>query len=173
MAGNLILAGYALSTVFRRGFRGRRAAMVSKALSGGDALMKKLEEIASRMGGGEVSIGFLENATYPDGTPVAAVAFWNEFGKPGQPPRPFFRQMIAAESTTWPGKMAKLAKATDYDGDAVLEGMGMDIKGALQQSINDFQTPGLAQSTIDVKGFAKPLIDTSHMLNSVDYEVKR
>ena len=142
-------------------------------LTGGDALMRKLEEIAARLGGGAVSVGFLGDAVYPDGTPVAAVAFWNEFGKPGQPPRPFFRQMIAAESPSWPAKMAALAKATDYDGDKVLALMGEDIAGALKQSINDFTTPGLAESTVDAKGFAKPLIDTGKMLNDVHYEVKR
>jgi hypothetical protein len=68
--------------------------------------------------------------------------------------------------------MAALAKASDYDGDKVLALMGEDIKGTLQQSINNFQSPPLAPSTIDAKGFAKPLIDTSHMLNSIAYEVK-
>ena len=144
--------------------------MVEKSLSGGDALMKKLEDIAKKMGGGAVSVGFLQGATYPDGTPVAAVAFWNEYGSSG-PPRPFFRQMIAKESPSWPVKMAKLAKLTNYDGDRVLGLMGEDIKGALQQSINDFTSPALAQSTIDAKGFSKPLIDSSHMINSAGYEV--
>lgn len=134
--------------------------------------MKKLEEIAQKMGGGAVSVGFIDGAVYPDGTPVAAVAYWNEYGKKGQPPRPFFRRMIAAESPTWPSKMAALAKATNYDGQRVLGLMGEDIKGALQQSINDFQSPGLAQSTIDAKGFSKPLIDTKKMLDDVSYEVK-
>lgn len=143
------------------------------ALTGADSLMRKLEEIAKKMGGGEVAVGFMENATYPDGTPVAAVAYWNEFGKPGQPARPFFRQMIASESPKWAYKMSKLAKATGYDGDKVLALMGEDVKGSLQQSINDFQTPGLAASTIVQKGFAKPLIDTAHMLNSISYEVKK
>ena len=148
--------------------------MAGRTLQGSDAVMKALEEIARKMGGGEVSVGFMEGATYPEGTPVAAVAFWNEYGVPShnQPPRPFFRQMIAAESPTWPGKMAKLAKATDYDGDRVLALMGEDIKGALQKSINDLQDPPLAPSTVEAKGFGKPLIDTSHMLNSVSYEVK-
>lgn len=141
-------------------------------LSGGDALQKKLDEIARRMGGGAVSVGFMDGATYPDGTPVAAVAFWNEYGNGrGSPPRPFFRDMIAKESPTWAAKMARGAANSDYDGAQVLALMGEDIKGALQQSINDFQTPGLAQSTIDEKGFAKPLIDTSHMINSISYEV--
>lgn len=148
--------------------------MAGRTLQGSDGVMKALEEIARKMGGGEVSVGFMEGATYPEGTPVAAVAFWNEYGVPShnQPPRPFFRQMIAAESPTWPGKMAKLAKATDYDGDRVLALMGEDIKGALQKSINDLQDPPLAPSTVEAKGFGKPLIDTSHMLNSVSYEVK-
>lgn len=142
--------------------------------------MAKLAEIAKSMGGGQVSVGFMEGATYPDGTPVAAVAFWNEFGKPVhrgngdyfQLPRPFFRQMIAKESPAWGRKMAKLAKATDYDGPRVLGLMGEDIKGALAQSINDFTAPPLAPSTVAAKGFEKPLIDTSHMLNSITYEVK-
>ena len=146
--------------------------MAGRTLQGADGVSKALEEIAKRMGGGEVAVGFMEGATYPDGTPVAAVAFWNEYGGPGRQPRPFFRQMIAAESPTWPDKMAKLAKATDYDGEKVLALMGEDIKGALQQSINEFQSPPLAPSTIEAKGFAKPLIDTSHLLNSVTYEVK-
>jgi hypothetical protein len=80
--------------------------------------------------------------------------------------------MIAKESPTWAPKMAKLAKATEYDGPKVLALMGEDIKGALQQSINDFTTPALKESTVEAKGFAKPLIDTSHMLNSIAYEVK-
>jgi hypothetical protein len=148
--------------------------MADHALQGSDKVMKALEDIAKRMGGGEVSVGFMAGATYPDGTPVAAVAFWNEYGSPAssRPPRPFFRQMIGEESPSWPGKMAKLAKATNYDGPKVMALMGEDIKGALQQSINDFETPELAESTVEAKGFAKPLIDTSHMLNSVAYEVK-
>lgn len=151
--------------------------MPDKVLTGSDGVMKALEEIARKMGGGEVAVGFMANATYPDGTPVAAVAFWNEFGKVNddgefQPPRPFFRNMIAAESPTWPEKMAKLAKVTDYDVDKVLGLMGEDIQGALKKSINDLQSPPLKESTVERKGFTKPLIDTSHMLNSITYEVK-
>lgn len=137
-------------------------------------MTKKLEEIAASMGGGSVSVGFMEGATYSDGTPVAAVAFWNEFGVPahGQPPRPFFRGMIAENSPTWADKMAKLAKATDYDGEKVLALMGEDIKGALQQSINSLTDPPLSPATVADKGNSKPLIDTAHMLNSIAYKVE-
>lgn len=148
--------------------------MVTKNLSGGDELEARLAAIAENFGGGLVKVGFMDGATYPDGTPVAAVAFWNEFGRPstGQPPRPFFRRMIAKEAPEWPQKMARLAVATGFNGPQVLGLMGEDISGALKQSINDFQSPGLAPSTIAAKGFSKPLIDTSVMVNSVGYEVE-
>ncbi len=144
-------------------------------LNGSDAVMKALEDIARKMGGGSVSVGFMDGATYPDGTLVAGVAASNEFGDPSkhQPPRPFFRRMISKESPSWVGRMAKVAKVTNYDGDKVLGLMGEDIKGSLQQSINDLTSPPLAASTIEAKGFSKPLIDTSHMLNSITYDVEK
>lgn len=128
----------------------------------------KLKEIASRMSG-SVEVGFLEG-NYPDGTPIAAVAFWNEFGASG-PPRPFFRGMIAKESPLWPDKVASEAKRTNNDGPKVLAAMGLEIQGALIQSIKDFTTPALAQSTIDRKGFDKPLIEDAIMVNHTGYRV--
>ncbi len=146
--------------------------MVAKALQGSEGVMKALRDIAERMGGGSVEVGFMDAATYPDGTPVAAVAFWNEFGTSDIPPRPFFRGMIARESTTWPGKMAALAKSSG-NAEQVLGALGADIKGALQQSINDMSTPANAQSTEDAKGFNKPLIDTGVMINSITFKVNK
>jgi len=145
--------------------------MAGASISGGDALIKALEKIARKMSG-TLEVGFMDGATYPDGTLVAAVAFWNEYGSSDTPARPFFRTMVAAESPTWPGKLAKAGKFTHYDGPRVLAFMGEDIKGALQQSINEFTTPALASSTIKAKGFEKPLIATGHMLNSITYKVE-
>lgn len=145
--------------------------MATKALRGSDKVMKALDNIAKKLGGGTLAVGFMDGATYPDGTQVATVAFWNEFGTIHSPARPFFRNMIAQKSGTWAPKMAKLAKMTNYDGPAVLALMGEDIKGALQHSINTFTVPPLAPSTIARKGFDKPLIDTAHMLNSITYKV--
>lgn len=144
------------------------------SLKGGDALRRHLENIAKRLDGKqEVRVGFLEGATYPDGTPVATVAAANEFGRPdkGQPPRPFFRQMIEENSPNWGRQIGKLLKANGGDSAAALDAMGSVIKGQLQRSINQFTSPPLAPSTIERKGFDKPLIETAHMLRSVDYEV--
>ena len=116
-----------------------------------DSVANKLRDIVKRMGGGSVSVGFLEGATYPDGTPVAAVAFWNEFGHGGtfpSPPRPFFRTMIANESKSWPKKLAGIAKATNFDGPRSLALMGADIEGFLNKSIIDLTEPALSPTTL-------------------------
>lgn len=125
--------------------------MATRRLKGSDEVSAALEAIALKMGSGTVSVGFMEGATYPDGTPVAAVAFWNEFGHAGKfpsPPRPFFRSMIAKESPTWAPKMASLAKMLNYDGPKVLAMMGEDIAGALRQSIIDTNAPALSKTTL-------------------------
>jgi hypothetical protein len=83
--------------------------------------------------------------------------------------------MVANESPAWPDKIAALAGASDtdlnYNGAKILALMGEYIQGALIKSINDFTTPALAESTIKRKGFDKPLIESSHMVNSTSYRV--
>lgn len=144
--------------------------------SGGEALERKLRELAEKLGDGKVlRVGFLEGAPYEkNGTPVATVAASNEFGNPAnnQPPRPFFRRMIADKSPDWGDDLANLAEAENFDIDTLMGRMGEHVKGQLQESIREFTEPELSPVTIAKKGFSKPLIDTSHMLNSVDYEVK-
>jgi hypothetical protein len=80
--------------------------------------------------------------------------------------------MVAVESFAWPGLMAQAAKHYGYDGKAVLQFMGVKISEELQQSIAGWRYPGNRPSTIAKKGFDKPLVDTAHMQNSVDFEVK-
>ena len=104
----------------------------------------RLEAIARKMGGGTVSVGFLEGKE-------ASIAFWNEFGHGGNfpaPARPFFRRMVARESGEWPAKMGALVKATNYDGHKVLGIMGEDIAGAITQSIFDLSEPALSPTTL-------------------------
>lgn len=140
------------------------------ALSGGKKISKALSAIAEKMSG-SVNVGFLDGATYPDGTKVAQVAFWNEYGTTNTEARPFFRTMIAVESFAWGGLMAKAAKHYGYDGKMVLTFMGEKISEELQQSIAGWRYPGNKPSTIAQKGFDKPLVDTAHMQNSTGYEV--
>lgn len=145
------------------------------SFSGGEALEKKLAELAESLGESKtLRVGFLEGATYPDGESVPMVAAANEFGDPAmnRPPRPFFRNMIADKSPQWGDDIGKIAVATNYDTSTLLPLMGERIKDQLQGSIREFYDPPLSAYTIKKKGFDKPLIDTSHMLNSVDYDIK-
>lgn len=142
------------------------------SLQGGDKLTKVLADMTKGLEGEKVlSVGFLSGATYPDGTPVAAVAFWNEFGTIKSPPRPFFRTMIAEAAGTWPEILSKAVKYTEYDGSRALSIMGEKIKDDLRASITGWTAPANAPYTIKQKGFNKPLVDTGHMMNSIGYEV--
>lgn len=123
----------------------------SSQLPIGENVARVLRDIAKRMGGGSVRVGFLEGATYPDGTPVAAVAYWDEFGHGGNfpaPPRSFFRTMISKESKHWAADMVSLIKKYNYDGAKVLEDMGLQLSGELRQSIHDTNSPALSPTTI-------------------------
>lgn len=118
-------------------------------------------------------VGFLENAIYPGGTSVAMIAAIQEYGAPSRniPPRPFFRNMIAAKAREWPAAIANLLRQNNMDAVRALDIAGAAIAGQLRQSIQDTNAPPLAPSTIRRKGFSKPLIDTGHMFNSIDHEV--
>lgn len=153
--------------------------IVSVEFEGGQKSKKILREIALRLGkGGEVKVGFLENATYPTdngGLPVATVAFWQEFGTHGKrpiPSRPYFRNMIEDQAETWGKKLGIALKMNEYRTKPALELLGADIKGRLVESINLLQDPPLAAYTVAKKGFAKPLIDTAVMVRAPAWVVK-
>ncbi len=144
-------------------------------ITGGKEIERHLQEIAEQLGGGGgVRVGFLEGATYPGGTPVAMIAAIQDFGAPGAgiPPRPFFRNMIEDKSPEWGAAIAQLMVDHNYDVAKVLALAGQAIAGQLRQSIVDTNAPPLAESTIARKGHSKPLVDTGHMLASVDFEVQ-
>lgn len=164
-------------------------ASVKVSVKGGQRANVVLKRISQKLGSGKgfVAVGFLDSAKYSGqvtrnkagklvkrqaGLPIAQAAFWNEFGTKRAPPRPFFRGMIQEKSPNWGAQMAKVLKATNYDGPKTLALMGNLLQGQLRQAIQDFTTPPLAQFTIDQKGFDKPLIDTQGMQDNVDYEVK-
>lgn len=153
------------------------------SLAGGDKLRKFLRDLPVKARRASVvNVGFLEGGTYPNtskeggaGLSVPLIAFINEYGAPSrnQPPRPFFRRMIAKESPHWGADLGNVLKANDYDSERSLKLMGENVSAELKQSITDLVSPPLSPVTVKKKGFNKPLIDTGHMLNSVDYEVKK
>ena len=115
-----------------------------------DKVMEFLDSVSSELSSKQLKVGFLEGATYPDGTSMPMVAASNEFGNPasGSPPRPFFRNAIASKSEEWSEKVEKLMKSHDGDTDTVLNLIGEIIKAGIQESIRTIQEPPLSQVTV-------------------------
>lgn len=131
-----------------------------------------------------VKAGVFDNKTYPDGTSVALVATVQEYGSVVNniPPRPFMRPAVednqARIKALAKSETLKIlnGKSTPYN---LYQSMGMLLVGAIQEKITTVTTPKLDQSTINArnrrfhngKDSQKPLIDTGHMLASIDFEV--
>lgn len=142
---------------------------------GGEKLEAFLRDMSERVTNpATLRVGFLENSKYPDGTPTAMVAAIQDFGAPkvNIPPRPFFRNVVINGSLKWGAELANILKAVGYDATRALGLMGEMIKGEIKDSINNGSYAPLKPATVRRKGFDKPLIDTGHLINSVDAEVK-
>lgn len=143
-------------------------------LKGGDRLQARLDQLGKQFGSAKgVKAGFLEGATYPDGTPVATIAAIQDGGAPavGIPPRPFMRNVIARNSPEWGALLLTQIRLAGGDVDKALGKMGLIMAGQIRESIINTNEPALKPATIRRKGFSKPLIDTSTMINAVDSEV--
>lgn len=120
-------------------------------LSGGDKLKAKLAEIAKNIGGKhDLRVGFLEDARYADenGTHVAQVAFWLNYGTKSAPPRPFFTNMVIDNSDKWGDQLERLLLRNDFDVELSLAQMGEGISGQLQQALIDLNAPALSKVTL-------------------------
>jgi hypothetical protein len=144
------------------------------SIKGGHKIASALQKIIKQHGENPtVQVGFMADAVYEDGTPVAMVAALNEYGTKKIPPRPFFRGMINENKGDWGGYAANFMKETGNDVIKTLDLMGGEIQGELKNSIRDFSDPPNAQSTIDKKGFNDPLIDSGRMYrDSVTFKIK-
>lgn len=148
--------------------------------SGGHSLRAALASALKASGVTSLKVGFFKTAKYPDGTQVAAVAAWNEFGTRTEkggihiPERPFFRQALKRGEE---GAKKILLEEIDPLSMSVNESLG-DLIGLhyateIQKRIVDLREPPNAPSTVERKGSSNPLVDTGFMRQSVTYLVKR
>lgn len=123
-----------------------------------------------------VKVGFLESAAeYPDGTSVVDVAVWNEYGTDKIPSRPFFRQAWNANQEKYKQQLITFYKnyltSKNVDMDSFFSKLGSDVQQDIMKSIVELREPPNAPATIMAKKSNNPLIDTSHMLESVSWEI--
>lgn len=155
---------------------------------------------------GTVEIGWFEDTKYSDGTSVAMVAEVQEFGATinvtekmrgyfaangfplkkdkGQiviPPRSFMRTTVDENQSEWKQHVkGDLAKTIENGGDTikVLDRLGLEVKGDIQQKISSIQSPPLSGMTIEMRqrrkangktvgNLTKPLVEEGIMLNTI------
>lgn len=160
-------------------------------------LSGELEDMARKldaMDGEKLQCGWFADASpYPDkhNTPVALVAICNEFGTSRAPARPFVRPAIAANGDRWLLHLAKGVKQA-LDGkiasvNTALHLLGAEIVEDLKDSIMRVWSPPLSPRTVYGRihsphwsnaksghyqaALYKPLVDTTHMINTTNYRV--
>lgn len=143
-----------------------------------DSISLFLDKVARELSNKQLKVGFIDGATYPDGTKVSQVAFENEYGVPEkrQPARPFFRNAIADHQQEWQDAIGRGIRA-GYPVNVVLEQIGALAASDVYTSITQLVDPPLSMRTIRERQergnmSTKPLEDTKVMINSVSYEVK-
>lgn len=123
----------------------------------------------------EVQVGFQGDEKYEDGTTIAEVAAYNEFGSSDTPERPFMRQSFENHESELQAACDAANRLVSSGGsaDQALQQIGVVAKGLVQEEIVNGGFAPNAESTIRKKGSEQPLIDTGTMRQSVNFVVKR
>ena len=149
-------------------------------IKGGDRLNRWLR-IAKTAEGAHVAVGFFETGRYPDGTPIAAVAAWNEFGTESSSERPFtikerpfLRPVLKSRAVR--NQLRTIIKTGINPNTMRLDQrtagrMGTYLTGEIQKKITALSDPSNAPSTVARKGSSNPLIDNGDMRRAVTFEV--
>lgn len=156
------------------------------------ALNKLIKLITSQKA--KLNVGFFPKSIYEDGTPIASVAIWNEFGTIENggysPPRPFMHPTYEKQKGKWKKILADIIQkqGEKIDLKKALNSVGFIAQQDVQDAIDDFAAhgePRNAPATIKMKagehhgeleesGRAvgdSPLIWKGQMREAVDYEV--
>ena len=146
-------------------------------VSGGHKLRAALRKArAAQAAGGvkQLDVGFFDTARYQDGTPVASVAAWNEFGTKTAPERPFMRAaMLGARREVKPVIMAGVDPLALTMDKKTASQVGEVVEGRIQKSITLLRYPANAPETLKRKAPKdNPLIVTGKMRAAVSYQTR-
>ncbi len=163
-----------------------------KHTKGGEKLEERLRRLASMKV--IARVGFLDRATYPDSNmSVAYVAYCNEYGFNGNPPRPFLKETERKNVKKWAkgirqhliasGHITQANMMKAYEA-AALVAVG-DVKRTIQKWPHDKPRPNSEKTIMRKAARARKgkhveaidpmqvLIDSGTMISSVGYEVKK
>jgi hypothetical protein len=109
---------------------------------------------------------------YPDpraGMPVASIAAALEYGHGQNHPRPFMQQTVAQRKGEWADGVVKLV-ASGQTLEQAAATIGQAMKDDIKLTITEWPADN-SEAWAEVKGFNKGLVQTSHLLNSIESEV--
>lgn len=164
-------------------------------ISGGNKLQSFLDKIKKQKA--RVDVGFFPESTYTDGTQVAAVAIWQEFGtesddgKQHIPPRAFMHPTYQENKSKWLKVLEKVVmnQGENIDIKKALNSVGFIAQKDIQDKIDwwaESGNPRNAEATIKIKSGERygefevgtdrkvgdsPLIWSGHMRESVEFKV--
>ena len=124
----------------------------------------------------EDQVGWQDDAVYGsdnENLPMAQVAQWLEEGVASKniPPRPFMRVGFKAALTKGANdasfKRIVTAVANGQDVFKALHKEGDSFRQTLRQVMIDWDTPRNAPTTVELKGFDDPLIETSELISNI------
>lgn len=110
-------------------------------------LLKRVQELSAT----KVQVGWFPSSQYEDGTKVAEVAIWQEFGTKTAPARPFMRPTVANESGNWGKSMAPDVKDFISGNESVNDlysKVGLVVEGDIIKTIALITEPPLTDTTL-------------------------
>lgn len=138
------------------------------------SLEKELKKALKKSNNKGIDVGFLSSAKYSNGTQVAAVAYYNNFGTINMPARPFFNKCVAKNTNKWLSTLSDMLKKNrknELNVNSCLDMLGNVIVSDIQESITQLREPPNTEQTIKQKDSSNPLIDTGLMRKSVTYRI--
>lgn len=123
----------------------------------------------ARLSGTRIVVGVAEDATYPDGTPVALVGAAHEFGVPGRvPQRPWLTAAFDTAGNIIKRRSVQIAKAnTSSRTTAALRALASELEAHTLKTFDSLSTPALKADTVRAKGSAKLLYDSGRLRESI------
>lgn len=140
-----------------------------------DKGLKRIVGDLKSLNGISVVSGITKDKQYSDGTPVGAVAFFNEFGTDTIPQRSFLRSSFDENNQkledTYKVLYSRLLQGKE-SADRMMRKLGFMMETFIRNKIQSNIPPANAPSTLARKPGTRTLLDSQLMFRSVASEVK-
>lgn len=124
-----------------------------------------------------IRVGVQEGSgSYDDGSTIAEIAFYNEFGTARIPERSFIRSTFFDSKEAMIDRVNKEAQKVltfKQDVKTAADRIGIFAQGEIKKKFRDNDWVENAPLTVALKGSSTPLIDTGQLIGSITWEVKK